>query len=619
MHADQGPGMGNGGMNAKADMIRPPAARSAGLDASVACSRDRQSTGRRRRGAALAALLPIGALALHPAPAAAQARREITCSGQRVSRLEVITSGARIQRDTLDWWDAPENALRRTLRTTRAPVVADLMLLQPGDRCDEFTRAESERVLRAHPFIGDARVRSYDDGQGGVVLTVRTRDEFLPILKASFSSEAPWVDAVTVGDGNILGTGVLVAAGAERFERRTGGEFRFHDYTVLGRPWQLVLDGRVGDVGERRFGGDFLRPLLTDAQRVTWRVSVVDEQAVFGWQEPDRDSSSSIGTITRFGYLGALVRVGSIRRPLRVGLAWSREASGTRPSPLDNGVPTNDPRVNRFRDNDFSRVNVISVLRLLRFARVPGFQTLRASEDIRLGLELDGTFGLGVPALGADATDLYASLSGDYGIGGPRTFLAVRAGQQARRLVEDGEWEDVFTSANARLFHRLNDRRVLRAELGVDATWQALRPVQLRLGRAREGVRGYEGSREAGARRMVLSLEEQRYLGTWRDRADLGLAVFSDVGKVWQGDDPFGATSPVKAGLGIGFVAAVPPGTRRTYRLDVAYPLVSDPNAGWEFRITVLGAGQLGARPLARDLRAGMPRTGGASRFEMPR
>jgi hypothetical protein len=91
------------------------------------------------------------------------------------------------------------------------------------------------------------------------------------------------------------------------------------------------------------------------------------------------------------------------------------------------------------------------------------------------------------------------------------------------------------------------------------------------------------------------------------------------VGRVWKGDDPFGATSPVKAGLGIGFLASLPPGTRRTYRLDVAYPLISDANAGWEFRITVLGAGQLGAHPLARDLRAGMPRTGGASRFEMPR
>jgi outer membrane protein assembly factor BamA len=69
-------------------------------------------------------------------------------------------------------------------------------------------------------------------------------------------------------------------------------------------------------------------------------------------------------------------------------------------------------------------------------------------------------------------------------------------------------------------------------------------------------------------------------------RADVGLATFVDAGKTWAGDVPFGVTSPVKASVGVGLLAAVPV-SQRLWRLDLAVPVSADADAkGWEVRLS---------------------------------
>ena len=49
---------------------------------------------------------------------------------------------------------------------------------------------------------------------------------------------------------------------------------------------------------------------------------------------------------------------------------------------------------------------------------------------------------------------------------------------------------------------------------------------------------------------------------------------------------PFGITSPVKASLGLGLLAAVPR-SKRLWRLDLAAPVSADADAkGWEVRLS---------------------------------
>jgi hypothetical protein len=53
------------------------------------------------------------------------------------------------------------------------------------------------------------------------------------------------------------------------------------------------------------------------------------------------------------------------------------------------------------------------------------------------------------------------------------------------------------------------------------------------------------------------------------------------------GDAPFGDTTRApRFGAGLGLLAAIPPRSKRLYRLDLAFPLSPDPHAKWEVRVS---------------------------------
>ena len=105
--------------------------------------------------------------------------------------------------------------------TTRAETIGSFLLLEVGQRCTERNRAESERVLRLQPFLADAAVRAFPDGRGGVRIEVETIDEIPTVFDMRFHGVSP--SALRLGNGNVAGQGLYVAAKVERgFAYRTG-------------------------------------------------------------------------------------------------------------------------------------------------------------------------------------------------------------------------------------------------------------------------------------------------------------------------------------------------------------------------------------------------------------
>jgi hypothetical protein len=100
------------------------------------------------------------------------------------------------------------------------------------------------------------------------------------------------------------------------------------------------------------------------------------------------------------------------------------------------------------------------------------------------------------------------------------------------------------------------------------------------------GVRGYEQSNYAGGQRIVARAEERYVLGSIFGAGDAGFAMFSDVGRQWAGDVPFGVTTSVKASVGVSLLAAVPPRSARVWRADLAFPLSGGANARWTLSFT---------------------------------
>lgn len=74
---------------------------------------------------------------------------------------------------------------------------------------------------------------------------------------------------------------------------------------------------------------------------------------------------------------------------------------------------------------------------------------------------------------------------------------------------------------------------------------------------------------------MLRFVIEDRVVLPWPapDAADLGLTFFSDLGRVWPGDVPYGTDSGWQAALGFGLRFGLPAGTRNVWRTDVVFPL----------------------------------------------
>jgi hypothetical protein len=74
---------------------------------------------------------------------------------------------------------------------------------------------------------------------------------------------------------------------------------------------------------------------------------------------------------------------------------------------------------------------------------------------------------------------------------------------------------------------------------------------------------------------MVRFVIEDRLVLPWPPPTDvdLGLTVFSDIGRVWPGDVPFGVDSGWKAGVGFGLRIGFPPRTRNVWRTDIVFPV----------------------------------------------
>lgn len=524
--------------------------------------------------------------AQEPTPPAVGA--PVTCAGQTVSEIQVQTKPPYYPRNG-KWWQTPLGIVSSLHVNTRPDVVRRFLLLSEGKPCDRVRLMESERLLRAQPFIADASIRVFDDAHGGVVLVVQTVDELTPVLGVHASGRSPYVHYVKVGDGNVDGTARYMAAewGSGDFRNIVGA--RVIDYQFLGHPWQLDILGHRGDLGESRWLVDIAHPFFTDQQRLAWRVHVGDDQTLFDYLRGDLPQAQV--TIDRQFYsIGGIVRVGMPGRLSLFGLSFSREEdfSGT-PPVLDSSVAY-DSLLARFAHRQNARVNLLWGVRSLGFRRARNFDALASSQDLRVGFQLGTLLGRSLSVLGSTDDDILVASDLYVGAGSAQTFGYFTSVLEGRQDYDNNRWDGIIGSARFGLYQRLAERHTLVGIVDWAGGWHERIPLQLRLGQSQGGVRGFGDSHEAGAIRAVARLEERWYMGNIRDQAAVGISPFVDVGRVWAGDSPFGVNSPTAVGVGIGLLAAVPPQSRRTYRLDVGYAATHDPHARWELRVTILNA-----------------------------
>lgn len=558
-------------------------------------------------------------LLLAPAPALAQAAGD-TCAAGRIADVRIDNASIFDETDPdLDrrfrWAYRAANAVHVR---TRAWVIRRELLFAPGDCFDPFLLEESERVLRAYDFLSDVEITAAAQADGGQVVTVATRDEWSTRVDVRLGSGLA-LEGVRVTEENVLGSGQSL--GVFFLDRDVQREYGAAYYTpqMLGTRWDLSLEA-----GQTR-PGTFVRqevayPYVGEVSSWAGRQSFQREDRYFDFiarDDRDLDADHVLLPVREKLFDAAVVRrLGSPGNMGLLGVALTYQElsypGGAELAPrgryADRG-PADDSVVTRLLPHAEELDNIRAFLllghRTVEWETRRGLNSMRGSEDVRLGAETGIAIGRSISALEND-DDLYTTLSFYAGAAAGDALLFTRARLDSRRDLnapaDRSEWEDVY--AEGEVLAYLKPTRLPRHTLFFRAAglgaWHTRTPFQLTLGGA-HALRGYDRERLPGGRRLVLNLEDRIYFG-WplRDVLDMGGTVFADAGQIWKGDVPFGASSGWRGSVGFGLRASFPAGGRSSYRIDVAWPLESGTRFK-DFRLMISLGEAIGLHPREPD------------------
>jgi len=523
-------------------------------------------------------------------PNVLQERRTVACTGQRISNIVVLTQPPYTDR-LPDWADFVRRGMVRFHSNTKDEVVRQYLLFKPGDVCTELERTESERILRVQPYLVDARVRAFDDGEGGVELEVETRDEFSVVAGILLNGKSPLLRGLTMGESNLAGRGIYSA-----LRWRDGGAYddlygaRIVDHQFMGQRNIARLFGERAQRGHE-YGAEVLRPYYTDLQRLAWHVGYGGRR---DYVRLVRDDQPNLGLSFQrdFGDIGAVFRVGEPGRLKLIGASLTHEQDqvGARPVVVDVEGFRDDSLSGDFpplyREARVTRLNALAGMRRVSFMRVEGFDALTGVQDVRVGVQSGVTLGRSVGVLNGRDRDLFLRYDVYVGGGSPRSFVGLETLTEARRDASTRTWDGIITGGRLAWYFKPWRNQLTLTALDWGGGWNVRVPYQLTFADRDGGLIGYRSSRAAGAHRAVLRVE-QRWLPTPRTTiGDLGVAFFADVGKLWSGDVPYASASQVRGTVGVGVLAAVPRRSRRLWRLDFGMPVGGDPNARFEVRVS---------------------------------
>ena len=555
-------------------------------------------------------------------PISSRGRLAVTgCAGQPISDIVVITQPPFTERlpQRLEW---VRRTVRRTHVNTRDEVIRRFLLMKVGQACNQIRRAESERILRAQPFLVDARIRVYDDEAGGVRLEVETRDDFSVIFAPLLQLQSPLLRGMRFGESNLGGSATLAA-----INWRDGRAYN----DVLGAQLENYAFGRGRNefrlsAQRNRLGQDMrlevVRPYYTDLQRYAWIGSLGGTREPIEFRRGDLPRNAL--TVRReFANVGAVQRVGPVGRLRLVGASITREVQRTGDrtfllTPDGVRADTTEAALPTFRPQRVVRVNALLGVRALRFVPVQGFDALTGVQDVRVGMQLGLIAGRSFVVRQARDRDHFVAANLYTGYGGARSFMALQAVSEGRYDRDAKAWDNFVTSGRLAWYFR----PAVRQTTVIASEWSAGRdmrvPFQLSLADRDGGLMGHRDSRQAGARRLVFRAEQRLVVPTRLNVADVGFAGFAEAGRLWADQSvPYSMSTPWRGAVGVSVLAAVPPRSRRLWRVDFALPVSADPQRRFEVRLSNVDRSRVFWND-PRDVQAGRERTAPTSLFTWP-
>ena len=468
---------------------------------------------------------------------------------------------------------------------TRESAIAPFLLIKQGDQCTELMLRESERVLRAQPYLADAKAVVTPATNGTVRVDFSTTDDIRPILGLGTKGGTP--TRIKLGSANLAGYGMALAAQWQQgFAFRDGWALRYTNYHAFGRPYLFDTQLERSPLGEIATG-TLSQPLYSQFQRVAWSATFAQVNSFQSFLRGEDVAPLSLD-VERTGWqVNAVYRIGGGAN----GVFGGMQVGGDHVKPADAGVIITDKGfvddpdttlARRYDTQDRTLVSAILGARALRFFKAQGFDALEGAQDVANGMQMGGIVGHGV---GSSFDGWFVGSQMYVGGGTPRSFIGMQASVQADR--EAGDWSDVIAEGRLAWYNHPTKRRTRILSVEYSGGWDTSVPFELRLGTDRVGIRGYDDSQTSGGRRAVVRFEDRLVFPGFKQYFGMGGAAYIDAGKMWAGDIPFGETVNPRVGAGLGLIIAIPRSSRQNLRVDVAAPLVSDAGSKWGVTFTI--------------------------------
>lgn len=443
---------------------------------------------------------------------------------------------------------------------TKEVVIRRELLFREGEPLDPEALAQSERNLRALPFLRKARVEAHPiegDGTGLVQVRVVVSDSWSTIPEGRLAKVGnEWIWGIGATEGNLFGLGkeigALHSSGLDRDETYV----LYRDPRLVGS--RVALTTFYSDASDGHHGSFVAhRPFYSLDSRWSFRAGFED----FDRLDPLYEDGERVEELrhtrrhTDFEVARAVRRSGASAVRLHLGYLFSED---------EVGLET--------RKFGVVQLGLTSVQHAFR--KVTHVNRFERTEDINLGNEAAAFVGLSTPSLGGEAESSYFFfLSERRGFDlNARGFLLGAASWQARH--RGGGIENGIARFRLDLVQKLSPRRILLAKADFQHGTNLDPEVQIRLG-AESGLRGYPVRQFNGSRSLLFSVEGRWFVADDVLRlVSLGVAGFVDSGFAWPEGTKI-ALDDLRSDVGVSLLLGANrvSASRRGVRIDLAYAL----------------------------------------------
>jgi hypothetical protein len=469
----------------------------------------------------------------------------------------------------------PDGELRAVYRLanelhvdTRDSVIESQLLFREGDAVSHRLFEETERNLRELRYIREPSVTAVGchDGLADIEVTVRevwTTNPGFSFARSGGENSA----GIKLQELNVLGLGKQLTFELLKDTDRSYYTVHWRDPGVRDSRWVMDLAVRQSSDGqgwsamaERPFyaldsrwsAGFALRQdeTVDPVYRLGERVAGYNRQADF--------------VEMRYGRSDGLLNGWSHRMTF----GFRREHADFDVAP-DEAAPAVMPDDRRL-DYPFVRFEAVQD----DFETTRNRDQIARTEDQQFGLHYELEVGWSTPVLGAgrDGLLVHAAASRGWRLGRDDSMFADAA---LTTRVEGGTPVDGLLSGSLRYYRPTGPRGVFFAGFSAGLGQDLDADHELTIG-GDTGLRGYPLRYQAGSATALVTLE-QRYFSRLRlwQLADVGAAVFFDVGRAW-GESPMGPSENLGLLKDVGFGLRL--GTSRSalgnvVHIDVAFPL----------------------------------------------